>query len=374
MGRFNRFVLFNFPDKEKDMKLNRRTPRSTGGFTLVELLVVIAIIGILIALLLPAVQAAREAARRSQCSNNLRQLGIACHNYHDTYGTLPWNYDPSVDTNISRTGRGGFSWIVAALPFMEQQPLFDKINFIDNGTGEAPGGNTSTTPLAGETINNQNIRETVLKTLLCPSSTNPGLREGQNAGNQTGLDGAPNAPRGAATDYVGSMGMVNAGWKDCEKCPPPPGMSKGDNNIPWVGLDDTWCNSRYLQGFNGCFAFRGSARLADITDGTSNTIMVFEDMHWTRGKINRAYCTDGAWMSAHGAVGNLYTPMNIKNPAWLQDWDGDVRSTGWSSNHPGGAQATLADASTRFFSETIDPIVRHHLGTRGQGDVFAMPQ
>src|SRR6266404_5078050 len=102
------------------MKNTWRARRRARGFKLVELLVVIAIIGILIALLLPAVQAAREAARRSQCSNNLRQLGIACHNYHDTYSTLPWNQDASDQTAITPTKRGSFSWIVAALPFMEQ--------------------------------------------------------------------------------------------------------------------------------------------------------------------------------------------------------------------------------------------------------------
>jgi len=344
------------------MRSHLRARRNARGFTLVELLVVIAIIGILIALLLPAVQAAREAARRSQCSNNLRQLGIACHNYHDVFGTLPLNYDASSDTNITRTGRGSFSWIVAALPSMEQQPLFSKINFVDNGSGNNPGGNTSNTPLAGETLHNQDIRQVIIKGLLCPSDSNAPLRENQNGGYQ---DGAGGGPKGAATDYVGCMGLMNSGWKDCGPYPDPTGA-------PSTWADGNTDNS-YLTNCNGCFGYRGSARLADIIDGTSNTVMVFEDMHWARGKLNRSFCTnDSCWMSPLGAINSLRNPMNNKNPAWFFG-DGDVRCHGWTSNHPGGAQATLGDASTRFFSESIDPLIKHHIATRNGNESFQMP-
>jgi len=110
-----------------------RSPRAKHAFTLVELLVVIAIIGVMVGLLLPAVQAAREAARRMSCSNNMKQLGLALHNYHDTFGTMGWN-------NVKGNGQLAekrspvdrwmtFSWVVSVLPFMEQQAMYDSINF-----------------------------------------------------------------------------------------------------------------------------------------------------------------------------------------------------------------------------------------------------
>src|SRR3954451_2672849 len=120
------------------------------GFTLIELLVVIAIIGVLIALLLPAVQAAREAARRSQCTNNLKQIGIALHNYHDGTGSLPWGHGPF--------GWNDWSASVMLLPFIEQKQIYDAINFNANISGANPGANE-----------NRTIQLMRLNVLLCPS-------------------------------------------------------------------------------------------------------------------------------------------------------------------------------------------------------------
>src|SRR5437867_8683736 len=137
-------------------------PESRGrGFTLVELLVVIAIIGVLVALLLPAVQAAREAARRQSCLNNLKQIALACHNYHDTWQKLPAGAEGGVSTNVD----DGFGWGLAILPFIEQKALFEQIN--PNGQGGALG--------AYQRANNRPIPggETSLKVYRCPSSQLP---------------------------------------------------------------------------------------------------------------------------------------------------------------------------------------------------------
>ena len=357
--------------------------RRRRGFTLVELLVVIAIIGILVALLLPAVQAAREAARRMSCSNNLKQLGLSAHNYNDTFKRLPFNNDANWGQ------RGSFSWVCGALPFMEQQPLFDKIDFIginQHQNGEAPYGNTSDNGLLVTTNpgNNALLRLTILKVMICPSNQQPNLRTSQNGGYQRGNAGSRFS--GAGTDYVGNMGHMWGGWRDCGAVPdfycPGSGLDdpllcntyfrKGSAGTPWMAID----TARVMQGANGCFGYRGSARLADILDGTSNTVMFFEDMHWRGGnnpqRHDRANTPDTAWMSPLGAVNTMRNPMNNKNAAWLQG-AGDVRCHGWSSNHPGVAGCCLGDGSVQYYAQTIDHFVRYSLATRAGGETFEKP-
>ncbi len=356
-------------------------PRYRGrpGFTLVELLVVIAIIGILIALLLPAVQAAREAARRSQCTNNMKQVGLACHNYADKYKeSLPYNFNANQDL----AGFKNFSWICGALPYMEQAPLYQQINFLD------PQGNIGTVVGAsGQT--NAALRQTIINALICPSNPNPALTTspGQNGGYNP--DGNGGGPAAARTDYVGCLGHVNAGWSDCPGYgtlqntlidpatnPPGPGRYVGGSNpgTPWIdGNSDTDCSN-----FNGVFSYRGSFRLADITDGTSNTLMCYEDYHWQGMNRNAGanqtmnYSTNqrAAWMSPLAAVGTNRLPINNRNYLYWGDWVSDTRCTCWSSQHPGGANCVLADGSVRFVSETVDHFIQYSAATRAGGESF----
>ena len=333
------------------------------GFTLVELLVVIAIIGILVALLLPAIQAAREAARRTECSNNLKQLGLACHNYADKFKErLPWNYDSGNGTYPGQP-RGQWaqlSWIVMALPYMEEQSLYDQIE--PNMT--CPMTNNAS-PV------NRQVALTPLDTVMCPSCPHdPVTAQGQYPGYRWG----PTA-QAARTDYVGNIGHVWSGWKDCGAVPDFNSEAPADfPDMFWKGRNPgtPWVNGESLNeqaNLNGVFKYMGSARLADIIDGTSNTIAVFEDMHWRGGNgatFDLRPGSDTAWFSPLGAINSIRNPMNNKNRIWQQGAN-DLRCHGWSSYHPGGAQAVLADATVHFFSQDISNVLRYKLGVRNDG-------
>lgn len=389
------------------------TLRAKKGFTLVELLVVIAIIGILIALLLPAVQAAREAARRTQCLNNLKQIGLACHNYNDTLKKLPFNYDPP--SNVY----GGYSWIVAILPYAEQDNLHAKINF-QNGpssiAGEETYGNLNEYEFFPGTVNASSdpndarevIRQVALPFLQCPSNSlqnSQGDRQGQHGGwqhtiNVVGGSQVPGACRGAGTDYVGNMGFiattlqvphdgVTGYFHYCEFVDPylqsiDSIFNAGSRQCPMVNPNDF----RKINNANGIFGFQGAMRLADIHDGTSNTVLAFENMHWRGGfdplngsddngngsvdePFDRQSNFNACWMNPSGATGSLRNPIN------LDDWGkygapahtgGLFGCTGWSSNHPAGAQAVLADGSVSFYSETMTDFVRLAIATRNGGE------
>lgn len=351
--------------------------RRRSGFTLVELLVVIAIIGILIALLLPAVQAAREAARRSQCTNNLKQLGLALHNYADKFTEqLPFNADNGWTAYPGMPAANGwidFSWIVAALPSMEQGPLYQQFMLSTKFTISSDRGNDDPDVPPGGTASNRQLRLTVIKGLLCPSNPQPSLRDHCNAGYFEG-DPWTNSQPGAGTDYVGSLGHVVSGWRDC---PSPPYVTPAaPTDFPGMfGAGTPWVNGEQPgeQGnFNGVFKHMGSWRLADVSDGTSNTIGVFEDMHWPgpqNGVLSYAtYTRDSGWASGM-AVQSLRNPINWKTNTSYND----VRCHGWSSMHPGGANAVLCDGSTRFFSETLDNTIKYKLAVRNDGLSFAIP-
>lgn len=375
------------------------TAQRKKGFTLVELLVVIAIIGILIALLLPAVQAAREAARRTQCLNNLKQIGVACHNYNDTLKSLPYNYDP-MDGQL-----GPYSWIVGILPYCEQENLHNQVNFNLHTLGDQPFGNLSEdevfpgikncTSVSTESDTYTIIREQTLNFLACPSNSlqnSQGARRSQHGSWQhtvnvigaTGNDGVI-PQRGAGTDYVGNMGFIATNVQvDCDGftgnlhyCNFVDGYLSSQSSIfnpgtvqcPIVNPGDF----RKLNNANGLFSFQGAMRLADIHDGTSNTILAFENMHWRGGfdppngsddngngqideVFDKNYNWNSCWMDPNSAIGSLRNPMNIT------DWNkygaaavptGMVGCTSWSSNHPAGAQAVRADGSVDFYCKRL---------------------
>ena len=304
--------------------------RARGAFTLVELLVVIAIIGTLVGLLLPAVQSAREAARRSNCSNKLKQLGLAMQNHASAkQDVLPFNKDQAICGNgNSTTGKkefnlsndGAWSWVFMAMPFMEEQALYNQFNQkLDNY-------DNSTSP-----VSNLQLAAKPLKGMLCPSNTSMDpVRTGQAASyfNWNGYTFG-------ATDYTGSLGHTWSGWHDCGAIPEftdPEGKGrfvKGGQGTSWVN-GECWDEQA---NFNGVFKQVGPRKLSDIVDGTSRTIAVFENMHWRGGNggtFDYNSQADAAWANPNGCVDSLLKPLNNTNPAWQQG-AGDQRCHGWSS-------------------------------------------
>lgn len=310
------------------------------GFTLVELLVVIAIIGILIALLLPAVQAAREAARRSQCSNNLKQLGLAIHNYADVHKRFPlgnshYTFEWTGTTpSVNRHG----SAILALLPFIEQQTLYTSCVFQGDTDflSVLPGG--------------QQVSTAWIDTLLCPS----GIGRAYNPRNGDSVTGSQNR---ALSSYSPSQG--NQYFSSCNYHGNTYGTAPANHG-------DT-IDGNQISGVFGHMAW--GARFSDITDGTSNTIAV--------GEI-RPECSwhgSGGWMYFNSLWFATTCPINYCNCPNGPNYatcdckapGGWVCDMGFKSRHPGGAQFALCDGSTRFLSETIDYEMYQRLGDRRDG-------
>jgi len=321
----------------------RRCLKFVRGFTLIELLVVIAIIAILIALLLPAVQQAREAARRTQCKNNMKQLGLALHNYHDTFNFFPINTmgNRNSGTNYQTPRWGHVGWLALLLPYIEQAPLYTSINFSDT-VGRVV---TNTAPAA-----NIAARRTVIPGFMCPSNPQPTRQTNGTPGGDdwgSGLDGG-------RTDYVGNMGWMHAGHRDC-----PQSIYAGNwNGAAWADASD----ATEMAGCNGVIGWQFCIGMAKITDGTSNTMAVLEDHHWVNKSNPAQMQADNLWMGSY-AIHSTKMPIN---------WDpaGDFRCDQWSSIHTGGAQGLLTDGSVRFVSENVAWQVRQAVGTRGGGEVL----
>lgn len=319
------------------------------GFTLIELLVVIAIIAILIALLLPAVQQAREAARRSQCKNNLKQMGLALQNYHDVYGMF------AIGASGSRDLRPNVSWQVRILPFVDQGTLY---NVLDLSTrlpatdydSPATHGNVPYQKIDGT----RQLREIVLPHVICPSDSYAETRS-----------------RWAQGNYGGSMGsqLTNSTNTACQ-----PFNQYREKTLNYGA---TLVRSE----LSGMISRNGaSIRMADVTDGTSNTIQVGEVIP------SCLAASRGSWafsQSVCNAEGQTLTPINdyttcnllgedrrITDPACVaqDNWN---YSFGFRSNHTGGAFFLFVDGSVQFLSENIDHAQTYQaLGGRADGKVI----
>jgi prepilin-type N-terminal cleavage/methylation domain-containing protein/prepilin-type processing-associated H-X9-DG protein len=322
------------------------------GFTLVELLVVIAIIGILIALLLPAVQAAREAARRMQCGNNLKQIGLAIHNYHDTNKRLPvsvsqWVEGPRPAVKkisnpwiVDTTGTG---WIIRILPGLEELSLYDQFQPAFGGEFWNGGG-----------VRKPEVRDamkTVLSVLTCPSDP----WAGKTTLKQYGLNGSDGAASGqppveaALTSYKGVLGDTRVGGT---------ASIHTSSTMPDCHNGALDCNGLFYRN-----NYQWPHRLRDITDGTSKTLMVGEDSP-EHNQDSAAFYADGDWASCHAPLNYLPIPPTPDDYA-------NVRS--FRSKHPGGAQFTMADGSVQFFAETIDHGLYRAMSTRAQGELVQLP-
>lgn len=308
------------------------------GFTLIELLVVIAIIAILVALLLPAVQQAREAARRSSCKNNLKQVGLALHNYHDTFSVFPpGGVGPDGD------GNRGASWLVRILPQLEQGPAYDQITF--DGTDWTMQGTRTNRNWA---ITNQ-LR---VPALNCPSSPLPSTRT-QTTNAETRALGAPDSITYQLTNYVGIAGAYDSGVA----------LGQLPSPTAWTGY--------YRSNYNGVIISvdtlsSQAVSMRSITDGTSNVVVVGEQSDFrtrTDGvqEDKRACNHDGGpWSAGEGGSNGWWLNMtvirsgiNARNGNNGQE-QAYFRHTLLTSPHAGGGQFTMGDGSVRFISENIN--------------------
>lgn len=332
--------------------------KSKSGFTLIELLVVIAIIAILVALLLPAVQQAREAARRSQCKNNLKQLGLALHNYHDTHSVFPpgaitvrsvprtacgtssaacqdanvWcNTSPNATTN-------GAPWTVMILPYLEEAARYESYNF--NQTLSH-----SFTSQAGTTSPNYNLWYAQVTKYQCPSDPSSG--NGVNNSN-----------------YFGVMG----------------GGDLGQGGVSCMGANNS---VRFYN--NGILHVNSSTRMRDITDGTSNTFLVGESRYmltesgststyylgWgssIRFGSSNTYPNTAALAAAYQAINSRAGSGGVKPAS-----GSDVRNFAgnmFGSEHTGGCQFLMGDGGVRFVSQNMNESTYRNLGIRNDGQVL----
>jgi prepilin-type N-terminal cleavage/methylation domain-containing protein len=311
------------------------------GFTLIELLVVIAIIAILIALLLPAVQQAREAARRTQCKNNLKQIGLALHNYHDVFRVFPTGVVPEVG------GRRGASWLTRILPYIDQAGAYNQMTFDD----------TDWTMQSSRINRNWAVTNSLrVEMLNCPSSTMPTTRS-QGTNPPTQALGAPTTIRYQLVNYVGISGSYNRG-SDLNCCPSP---------TAWTAYARSNYNGVIISADN---LMRKPIAVKDITDGTTNTFCVGEQSSYWKppGSTNqdkRACNHDGGPWSC-GAGGSTDWWLNVTTVRYAinsnrgpfpagygheQPW---YRHTIVRSTHEGGAHLLMSDGAVRFFSENLN--------------------
>ncbi|QDT14424.1 DUF1559 domain-containing protein [Alienimonas californiensis] len=314
---------------------------SREGFTLIELLVVIAIIAILVSLLLPAVQQAREAARRSQCQNNLKQLGLALHNYHSTYKIFPGN----VRQNTSPVQKGA-SWIAQILPQLDQAAAFEQMTFVD----------TTFVTQDGQPDRNWELRSKLwIGALRCPS--NP-LDETITATNQSATValGAPATMPVQASDYVGISGAY---------------YLPDTTTIPQGAINTNYGYMMYVGSIIPWNSQNKKVSIAKFRDGTTNTIAVGEHSDYlTDAAGNRkdlrpcthagagALANGGGLHAAGGWTQNLTSPRFAINHIGGTTTGADSRPyehhLGIRSAHSGGAMVAMADGSVQFMSETMD--------------------
>jgi prepilin-type N-terminal cleavage/methylation domain-containing protein/prepilin-type processing-associated H-X9-DG protein len=339
------------------------------GFTLIELLVVIAIIAVLVGLLLPAVQKVREAASRIKCSNNLKQLGLACHMYHDTYKMFP---PGSKSIPLGNWDGDKGSWLVLTLPYMEQGDLFAQIPKPDVANYDS----IKNSPMGGSVQTRARLPYG-----RCPSD-----------------EYDPYAP---ISNYVGSMGPQclnsNCNYAPFEKYCDPKNNGLGDwGYTAGILYGDGATSKAQLRGLfyrtGGGFTFN----ISDVPDGLSNTIMLGEAVASEDAYILRsgdfAY-PGGNWAFANGGnninstivpinykiIPNTYCHLNQYGQPVTQS-DDPTRSTdnwgiifGFRSRHPGGANFTFADGSVHFIQESIDMMTYQLLGCRNDGRAVELP-
>jgi len=334
-----------------------KKPARLKGFTLIELLVVIAIIAILIALLLPAVQQAREAARRSQCKNNLKQIGLALHNYHDVFNVFP------IGANTTTAGNWGISFWVSLLPYLDQAPIYNQFVFDAPSPGYTGGGGP------GQLINGPLVRGLVLPFLKCPSSPLPNTKDTGGGiftqiSNYAGISGAVNDAGG--TGFQNSSVTNEFNSDNCCSCP-----------------------AQGIHARGGLLLAIKSLNFRDIVDGTSNTMFVSEQSDFAKNNVGQGQqvqiTNNHGWMMGTAGLSETTTQRRFNlttiryAPNAVKQFGGsllpgvcnnDGANNGIFSPHTGGVQALLGDGSVKFISDNIDLSTLKRAATRNDGQVL----
>ena len=328
------------------------------GFTLIELLVVIAVIAVLVAILLPAVQQAREAGRRATCLNNIKQLGLAIHNYHETYKVLPYGsgYRLRYGTAMNAPNVGGaqHSWVELILPYIEQENTYKKLDF----------------KLANvDPANVPHLANKQFSVLRCPS--NPFALTNKRRDNADFVDSGTGTPGlyypavagsieiepGTLSPDCGCRSTAVTGASNCF-CNTDNPMANGDR---YRSRDSEWFPINKIPGaFN-----RGVTRitLEDIIDGTSNVLLL--------GERNAEECSTGGAFSWNCPV--LFTGQKINSPTRTNVPTDTWRNCGASSYHVGGAHFCFADGSVKFLSDSLDHRVYVYLGDKSDQNIVQVP-
>ncbi|MEX0727615.1 MAG: DUF1559 domain-containing protein, partial [Planctomycetaceae bacterium] len=325
-----------------------RTPARRRAFTLIELLVVIAIIAVLIALLLPAVQQAREAARRSQCMNNLKQIGLALHNYHDAHQVFPFGGSLGLDVlALDVTGNNGFGWRVFILPYLDQAPLYNQLSVL-NPTSAATGNATwQALP--------QHLA--VIPTYICPSEISERVSSGSPGWEYS-------APTASLASYWGSSGAASTYPTTANGC----GLCGANVNCLCTDISTDWASgwhhaSNTKGGGSGMFSLRATAiGIKKVIDGTSNTIFVGEAIRKLQPS-GTPYPMVFQWMDPWSVIS---TVNGINAPGFNTGY----HLHDFSSYHEGGAHFLLVDGSTRFIGENISLWTLTYLGTKSGGEII----
>jgi len=307
------------------------------GFTLVELLVVIAIIGILIALLLPAVQSAREAGRRAQCANNLKQISLALHIYEQTHRCLPYG--------ASFSNKQGGTWAAFILPHIEQNNVFEQFDF---------------TRRIWDSVNRPAVR-TVIPTYICPSDAGP---DKALMGGRIQV-GSNNPGESMGLWYPTSMGPTRDGTgpdRACVYCPEP---WSADSYCCAMTADYGCCGNNRQPGVGIMDRDAHTVAFMEIRDGLSNTLMV--------GETIPEQCTFNGAYNHNFPIAGTTIPLNTFEETREGVDNLWYTGCGFKSRHPGGANFALADATVHFVSENIDYKLYNELGSRAGGEPVSLP-
>lgn len=312
------------------------------GFTLVELLVVIAIIGVLVGLLLPAVQAARAAARRTQCTNTEKQIALACLSYEAAYGALPPgrifcdNTGSAASGGVCESENVTISGFFAILPYIEYGSLYDRVDLTADYKDLPAAARHFIYPDRRawfDVPGNAELVATQIPTFRCPSDTSPGLSDFEQFADEIQF---------ATNSYAFCLGTRGPG----------PGFSS------WQWKDNT-----------GAFSYRQKRELNQFTDGTTDTMLLGEAYHGESGQnlIGGKVVTTNRWFIAvrmHDSLRTTHSPLNTPTIFPAADTDGDGSNGAFRSRHPGGGHFAFADGHVAFLPDEIDVLVYQALSTR----------